>query len=138
MADQRFTSIATNLEDLLDVVDVDDVADIETLLMFVFDRPIGVETASEGDDTAAGLEVKVWGDGSGIGSIVPFPMSVLSLVRDCAAMATDLDYPNGVDEDDEAAEASLNISAMDDGELVAVLVGALGKVRIFNILTADD
>lgn len=95
-----------------------------------------VETASEGDDTAAGLDVKVWADDSGIGSIVPFPMSVLSLVRDCAAMATDLDYPNGVDDDEP--EASPGISAMDDAELVAVLVGALGQVRIFNILTADD
>ena len=43
VADPRFTTVYGDLDELLNLVDIDDVGDVETLLMFVFDRRIGVD-----------------------------------------------------------------------------------------------
>ena len=90
MTDPRFTTVFDGVDDLLSVVDVDEVGDIETLLMFLFDRPVGVEEAWDDEGVATGLDVLVRGNAEDIGSVYEFPMSILELARACAQTADEL------------------------------------------------
>ena len=61
MTDARFTTDFDDLHDLLSLVDVDEVGDIETLLMFLFARPIVVEEVWDDDGVPTSLDVIVQG-----------------------------------------------------------------------------
>lgn len=137
MTDTRFSTVVDDAESLLEVVDVDEVGDIETLLMFLFARPVHV--AEVGDDdaaAAAALEVVITGNDEAIGTAYEFPLSVISLARACAETVDEL----GVFTRDGFAEAEAppDVSVMSDTELIAALQQALGQVRFFNMMEADD
>lgn len=136
MTDTRFSTVVDDAESLLDVVDVDDVGDIETLLMFLFARPVRVGEVGDDDAAAAALEVVITGNDEAIGTTYGFPFSVMSLARACADMVEEL----GVYTRDAfaAAEAPPDVSAMSDTELISALQQALGQVRFFNMMEADD
>ncbi len=135
MTDPRFTTVFDGADDLLSVVDVDEVGDIETLLMFLFDRPVGVEEAWDDDGVATGLDVLVRGNAEDIGSVYEFPMSILELARACAQTADEIGpfARNGT----APAEAP-SVLGMGDAELITALQQALGKVRLFNMMESDD
>lgn len=61
MTDTRFTTVVDDTEELLNVVDIDGIGDVETLLMFVFARPIGVEEVWNEDRDETSFEVVVQG-----------------------------------------------------------------------------
>lgn len=69
--DARFTTECADLQKLLDTVDVDSLVDIETFLMFLFDRPVGVEHL-ENDVGEGAIEVRLWDDHGGLGGHLPF------------------------------------------------------------------
>ena len=131
MTDTRFTTVVDDTEELLNVVDIDDIGDVETLLMLLFARPVGVEEVWDADRDETSLEVVLQGNDEAIGSTFDFPLSVIELVRSCAYTVDDLG-PYGV----EAPQADdvLNVTALGDDELITVLQGALGKVRIFHMI----
>ncbi|MCM3513836.1 hypothetical protein [Nocardioides sp. P86] len=129
MTDTRFTTVVDDTEGLLNVVDIDGIGDVETLLMFLFARPIGVEEVWNEDRDETSLEVVVQGSDEAIGSTFDFPLSVVELVRSCAQTVDDFE-PYG--EDDSAP----NLRLLAENELIAILQGALGKVRLFNMM--DD
>jgi hypothetical protein len=131
MSDTRFTTVCDDLENLLATVDVDEIGDIETLMMFLFDRPIAV---SEGDSLIGGpemIEFTIDGRDDGVCFGLEFPMSVVEFVRSCADDVSDLGpYAVGGDEPD--------VAGMSEEELVAALQQALGQVRIYNLMNADE
>ncbi len=135
MTDPRFTTVFDGVDDLLSVVDVDEVGDIETLLMFLFDRPVGVEEAWDDDGVATGLDVLVRGNAEDIGSVYEFPMSILELARACAQTADELGpfAQNGT-----APGEVPSALGMGDAELITALQRALGKVRLLNMMDFDD
>lgn len=136
MTDTRFVTVVEDLETMLSVVDVDEVGDIETLLMFLFARPIRVDEVWDHQDTATALEVVVKGNEESIGSAYEFPMSVMELARSCAHTVEELGaYTRDGFALDEVAP---DVGAMGDTELVGALQEALGKVRIFNMMDGDD
>lgn len=59
-----------------------------------------------------------------------FPLSVIELVRSCAHTVDDLG-PYGVDLQGDDVP---NATTLGDDGLITVLQGALGKVRIFNMI----
>ncbi|CAI9413222.1 hypothetical protein [Nocardioides sp. T2.26MG-1] len=131
MTDTRFTTVVDDTEQLLDVVDIDEIGDVETLLMFLFARPVAVEEVWDADRDETSLEVVLQGDDEAISSTFDFPLSVIELVRSCAHTVDDLG-PYGVEV--LQADDVPNVTALGDDGLITVLQGALGKVRIFNMV----
>lgn len=129
MKDTRFTTVVDDTEELLSVVDIDGIGDVETLLMFLFARPVGIEEVWNEDRDETSLEVVVQGSVEAIGSTFDFPLSIVDLVRACAQTVDDFE-PYGPD------DSAPNVRALADDELITVLQGALGKVRLFNMM--DD
>ncbi|UUW92951.1 hypothetical protein [Pimelobacter simplex] len=136
MPDTRFSTLVDDPEALLDVVDVDDVGDIETLLMFLFARPVRVDQVWDDQADATALEVVMTSNDEAIGTAYEFPLSVMGLARACAETADDL----GVYTRDGFASqtAAPAVSAMSDTELITALQQALGQVRFFNMMGADE
>lgn len=133
MTDTRFTTVVDDTEELLNVVDIDGIGDVETLLMFLFARPVGVEEVWNDDRDKTSLEVIVQGNNEAIGSTFDFPLSVIDLVRSCAQTVDDFE-PYGAD--GSQTDDAPNVTALADDELITVLQGALGKGRLFNMM--DD
>ena len=138
MEDNRFTMVAGDLDGLLGVMDLDDVADIETLLIIVFNRPISVQPLDwvDDDDDEGSIEVTVWAGDTGHVAGRAFPMTGVDLVRACASVVDELGPVDGDDVDPADGQASL--LAMGDDDLVVALQRALGNVRLFNILDANE
>lgn len=132
MTDTRFVTVVDDLETMLSVVDVDEVGDIETLLMFLFARPIRVDEVWDDEGAATALEVIVKGNEESVGSAYEFPMSVMELARSCAHTVEELGAYT------QEGFALDEVGAMGDAELVGALQEALGKVRIFNMMDDDD
>jgi hypothetical protein len=135
MTDPRFTTPGSNLEELLSVVDVDELDDLGTLLTFLFDRPIDVEGVVDEDDEAV-VEMAVWSGDTGLGVRRWYPMTMVDLARRCAETVNDLG-PYSADES-FPVEAQRDVYSMGEEELLDALMDALGKVRIFKTLTAED
>lgn len=135
MTDTQFTTVVDDIEELLNVVDIDGVGDVETLLMFLFARPIGVEEVWNEDRDETSLEVVVQGNDEAIGCTLEFPLSIVDLVRSCAQTVDDFEPFRA---DDSQTEAAPNFRALADDELNTVLQGALGKVRLFNMMDEGE
>lgn len=135
MTDSRFTSTADDLESLLQLVDVDDVDDLETLLMFLFARPMAVGEAWDEESLGPAIHVVVRGDEASIESSFEFPLSVLPLARQCADLVAEVGplTTTGLGDLDEAPD----VSAMSELDLISDLQQALGQTRLFNMLGAD-
>jgi hypothetical protein len=135
MPDSRFASTVDDLDALLQVVDVDEVGDIETLLMFIFARPIEVGETLD-DVLGPSLHVIVRGNEESVGFSCDFPMSVIELARSCAQVANELGPFNG----DEFVLGNdvPDVLAMSDGELIGALQQSLGMTRMFNMLDDGD
>lgn len=134
MTDTRFTTVFDDLDELLSVVDIDVVGDIETLLMLLLSRPVGVYVVSNDAGAASSIEVIVQGNDESIGSTYEFPMSVMELARSCADSVDEL---GPYTRDGFTPGESPDIAAMSDDELITALQQALGKVRLFNMMDAD-
>lgn len=132
MTDTRFTTVARHTEELLAVTDIDEVDDLETLLMMLFARPMGLEEVWETDESESSLKVTVHGELT-IGTVLDYPMSVVGLVRDCVELMDEVGPYTRAD----AAEAPPNIAAMGDDELIAALQEALGRVRLYKVIHGD-
>jgi hypothetical protein len=132
--DTRFTTVFDDPDDLLRVVDIDEIGDIETLLMFLFDRPIGIDEVWNGEAVAASLEVVLSGSADAIGSVYDFPVSIIELTHACAHMVDDL---GPYSRDGFTEEESADVSAIGDTELITALQQALGKVRLFKMTDTD-
>lgn len=138
MTDTRFTTVAQDMDEFISTLDIDDVADLETLLIVLFGRSITVE---ETVDDESSFEVIMWNDTMGIGSTYAFPMSMVDLALGCAQTLSDLRSTEDEDEDgsdvgEDSDEPDLEV--MDEGDLITTLQRALGQVRLFNMLHADD
>lgn len=133
MADIRFTTEFAGLDDLAVGLDIDGIDDLETLLMILFDRPIGLEHRVE--DEVASLEVIVHGNEFAIGSLLDFPVSVVETARSAASTADELGpYYRGNITGGEPPD----VLAMSDDELITGLQQALGKVRLANMLAEGE
>jgi hypothetical protein len=135
MTDTRFETIFADADDLLGGVDLDEIGDVETLLMLLFARPVVLNEVWVDEGVTPSLEFIVQGNDEAIGSVYAFPLSVIELARSCAETVDELGphTREGV-----AAEETLDVSAMSDGELITALQQALGKVRIFSMLDRGD
>ena len=103
--------------------------------MFVFDRPIGVDVELDDAGLSAALHVLARGNEGDIGSVYPFPMSLLELVHWCASIVKDL---GPYTRNNASRSEAQDVLAMTDDELIGALQQALGKVRIFNMMGVDD
>ena len=135
MTDTRFETVFEDTDDLLGGVDIDEIGDVETLLMFLFARPVVVEEVWDDEGVTSSLGVIVQGNDEAIGSVYAFPLSIIELTRSCAETVDEL---GPYTRDGVAAEETLDVSAMSDGELITALQQALGKVRIFNMLDGGE
>lgn len=135
MTDTRFETVFEDTDDLLGGVDVDEIGDIETLLMFLFARPVVVGEVWDDEGATPSLEVIIQANDEAIGSVCAFPLSIIELTRSCAETVDELGpyTPDGV-----AAEERLDVPAMSDGELVTALQQALGRVRLFNMFDGGE
>lgn len=131
MTDSRFTTPFESSEELLNIVDIDDLDDLETMLMFLFDRPISV--AEVWEEQGGALEVGVLTDDGGIGTIHEYPFSVLDVVSACGDLVDELGPYTG----EGSSGREPPVTDMTEPELLAAMQSALGKVRIFNILHED-
>jgi hypothetical protein len=139
--DTRFTTVAEDMDELIEALDVDGVADLETLLIVLFGCPISVdETPADDVDDADGgdasFEVIMWDDTMGIGTRYSFPMSLVDLALGCASTFSDMRSAEDDDPDEDSDRPDLLV--MDEGELITTLQRALGHVRIFNMLHPDE
>jgi hypothetical protein len=134
--DSRFTTVADGIDDMLNLVEIDELGDIETLMMFLFDRPVGLDQVWDDEGVSVALDVSVPGDDESIGSVYEFPFSVMALVRSCADTVADLG-PYTHDGASASSEAQ-DVLSMSDAELITALQQGLGKVRIFNLMDADE
>lgn len=130
--DARFETHFDDLQDLLTGVDIDELDDLETLLMVLFARPVGVEEVWEDDSASTALEVFISGNESAIGTTYAFPMSVVQLVRECAETVHELGPYDG--DDLGLAEAAPDVLTMSESALVERLQQSLGQVRLFNMM----
>lgn len=128
MTDSRFTSVFKDMTDLLNGMDIDDIGDLETLLMFLLARPITVAMYEE-EESVDSIQITVWGDTIGYGSINEFPTTVVELALDGARLAVDV---GPYDCSTSTVQAGSDVLAMTEDELVTALQRALGMVRIFN------
>lgn len=69
MTDTRFETVFEDTDDLLGGVDVDEIGDVETLLMFLFARPVVVEEVWDDEGVTPSLEVIIQGNDEAIGSV---------------------------------------------------------------------
>lgn len=129
-----YEAVCTDPESLLELLDVDVLDDVETLLMFLLARPVGL-TEVWSDDGLPSLEVIMQGNDEATRTRYDFPLSIIELVRACAEPANRLGaYTAGSVAGGEAPD----ISALCDGDLVAALQQALGMVRLYNILEEEE
>lgn len=137
MTDSRFTTIFNSADELVGVLDVDELEDIDVLLMVLFARPMVVITEPDplDEEAANSLEIIVGTTPGSTGALYEFPMNVLELVRSCAESVNEL---GPYQQDDADAPEPLDISAMNDAELIAALQEALGRVRLLNMLDEDE
>lgn len=134
MTDPRFTTVCEDPEQLLDAVDADDLEDIDTFLMFLFHRPVGVLHLE--DETGDAMEVRLWDDHGGLDGTVRFPLSLLDLVFWCAEQDDHLGpYTKGVT---DPSQGRTKWGAVTDSERNLAMLDALGKVRIFNLMNDRD
>ena len=138
MNDMRFETVVAGSDELCKVVDVGEIDDIETLLVFLFDRPMAIREVWNDEDRATALDLIVQGNDGAVGVSQPYPFSVVAMARSCAATADVLGPYSGDSSQAEASTESRRVSDMSDGELVAALQRALGKVRIYNSLYKDE
>lgn len=138
MSDTRFTTAYGSVDELLAGVDIDDLEDLDTLLMILFARPVGVEGvwADLDDEEPSSLEVIVSGDEFAVGSTFAFPVSVLDLVRGTAETVEELGPYTRNDADPR--DAVQKTGSMSDDELIDVLQRGLGQVRIFAMLDGNE
>lgn len=136
MFDSRFTTVADDVDALLGALDVDDVSDIETLLVVLFSRPVGVEEVADGSDDDGSLEVIVYVDDMGIGTRYAFPMSMIDLALACAATLEELDTTGG--DGASAGDGESDLLAMGEAQLISTLQQGLGMVRIYNGLMSEE
>jgi len=136
MTDTRFATVCNELDELIDTVDLDGIGDIETLLIALFARPVGVDYAWADGVALPDLEVTITDNNRGITSIEEFPMSVVQLVRSCADMVADLG-PYVVDAD-TPGEESADVLTLSDDELTTALQQALGEIRLFKLMYPNE
>lgn len=130
MRDPRFTTVCVEPDQLLAAVDVDDLEDLDTFLMFLLHRPVGLLHLE--DERGDAIEVRLWDDHSDLDGTLRFPLSLLDLVLLCAEQDDHLgpytkagtDHPEG----------RTRWGGMTDSERERAMLDALGKVRIFNLL----
>lgn len=135
MTDTRFETDFEDTNHLLGLVDLDAVDDIETLLMFLFARPVVVDELLDDEGVTPSLEVVIHGNDEAIGSVYGFPLSIIELTRSCAETVVEL---GPYTRDGVATDEATDVSSMSDGDLITALQQALGKVRIFNMMEEDD
>ena len=135
MMDTRFETVFGDTDDLLGGIDVDEIGDVETLLMFLLARPVVVNEVWDDEGLTPSLEVIIKGNEGAIGYVHAFPLSIMELARSCAETADEL---GPYARDGAATEVTLDVSAMNDRELITALQQALGKVRLFNVLNAGE
>ena len=135
MTDTRFETDFEDTNHLLGLVDLDAVDDIETLLMFLFARPVVVDELWDDEGVTPSLEVIIHGNDEAIGSVYGFPLSIIELTRSCAETVVEL---GPYTRDSVATDEATDVSSMSDGDLITALQQALGKVRIFNMMEEDD
>ena len=133
--DARFETHFDDLQDRLTGVDIDELDDLETFLMVLFARPVGVEAVWEADSASTALEVVISGNESAIGTTYAFPMSVVQLVRGCAETVQELGPYDG--DDLGLAGAAPDILTMPQSALLERCQQALGQVRLFNMMGDD-
>jgi hypothetical protein len=133
--DSRFESVGERVEDLLNLMDVDDVGDIETLMMFLFGRPVAVDEAWDDSGAEVGLEFVMRGENGELRRICEFPMSALDLAAACGKAAVEIgpDTQHGLDLDDAGSFHELSAP-----EAITALQRALGNVRLFNMMDSGD
>lgn len=133
MTDPRFTTVCDDLEELLEVLDIDGIEDLDTLVMALLDRPVSVTEGWDEERDVPALDVRVHGGELSMGVLEPFPMSVLELARSGGELARDVGpyAPAG-----GSPVHGNDVLALSDEELIQALQGALGQVRLFNML--DD
>jgi hypothetical protein len=136
MRDTRFWTVCEELDELITTVDIDGIGDVETLLMFLLQRPVGVDCAWTEDGDVVGLEITITGTDQQVVFSQEFPMSAVQLVRSCAEIVADLG-PYVADAA-EPAEESPDVLALSDEELTTSLQQALGKVRVFKVMYPDE
>lgn len=135
VSDSRFTTVARDLDDLLEVVDVDDLSDVETLLVVLFGLPVGLAQIDEPVHNDA-LRVTVWLEEGVQSWTYGFPMTLVDFALACASALAELNHPDG--KPSHAGFERPDLLALTDGELISTLQRALGEVRLFNILSAQD
>ena len=86
MTDTRLATVFEDVETMLSVVDVDEVGDIETLLMFLFARPVQVGEVWDDKAGATALEVLIAGNDESVESAYEFPLRMMDLAHACAEM----------------------------------------------------
>ena len=133
MRDTRFWTVCDEVDELITTVDIDGIGDVETLLMFLFQRPVGVDYAWTEDGDVADLEITITGSDQQVVSTHEFPTSVAQLVRSCAETVAIL----GPYEADNPAE-STDLLTLNDEQLTAAMQQALGKVRVFKMMYPDE
>lgn len=129
--DARFESVGETIEDLLNIVDVDDVGDIESLMMFLFGRPVSVHEAWDDSGVDLGLEFVMRGDDGELRGIRKFPMSMLDLAGACGQASAEIgpDPQNGPDLEDSGSFNELPVP-----EAISALQRTLGGVRLLNLM----
>ena len=133
MRDTRFWTVCDELDELITTVDIDGIGDVETLLMFLLQRPVGVDCAWTEDGDVVGLEITITGNDQQVVSTPKFPLSVVQLVRSCAETVATL----GPYDADAPAEAT-DLLTLNDEQLTTAMQQALGKVRVFKMMYPDD
>jgi len=133
MRDTRFWTMCDELGELITTVDIDGIGDVETLLMFLFQSPVGVDYAWTEDGDFADLEITITGNDQQVVSTQKFPMSVVQLVRPCAeTVATLGPY------DADTPAVSPDLLTLNDEQLTTAMQQALGKVRVFKVMYPDE
>lgn len=134
MIDTRFTTTTDSPESLVGLVGLVDIDAFETMLMFLFDRPVTARIPPEYDAGTA-IEVIVHGVDCSIGTVCESPFSVLDVVDACADSADLLGrYPRLGDTDGAGAGTVPPVSAMSESERIAALRHALGKTHLVALI----
>ena len=136
MTDTRFWTVCDDLDEFIATVDIDEIGDLETLLMFLLQRPVSVDYAWTENGDVADLEITITANDQQVVSSQDFPMSVVQLVRSCAETVATL----GPYVPDVAAtgDESPDVLSLRDEELTTALQQALGKVRMFKLMYPDE
>lgn len=136
MMDARFWTVCEDVDELISTVDIDGVEDIETLLMILFGRPIGVACSWNDHAECANVEITIAADTEQFVSVQAFPLSVVQLVRSCAELDAAAG-PHAAGADSPAGD-SPEILSLSDEALTTSLQQALGKVRVYNMMYPDE